>query len=824
MTTTPETERGSGHGPVTRKTPLEAFSRLLESTKTHANRSRASHTANNVVQHSDEELERQRNLSRVLLKSNTAVESDVEAPAEVQEATDAACRERWKKTRDQCLRERITNLRAVCGDGPDAEPEKLRAAAMRWISAELARPAETLSQRSLRVMQKPFNELCASLAARNAGKSKTAVMKLAIKTLERAEALRALDEPKDDERLEVRFKRWLEVNPGAAQQQIEDRLSAKNPRADPINVRTQARAELRKLVSKKTSKWAQFFLDDKMTQMLCRYQDMGDESARAILEAFLDYKVRIESTTERERENREHDVFAQRQSRTESLQEAKRVPKSIAILVKKGNGRVPHGDGEFMPPDALRDPPIEAVETREDSLTGAVVKISPTGEPVERGVSTAAQFLNAYTREKSDSDDSAHQRLAERIARGVEEAIMLHIKFLQIASPSALFASTGRADTTPRGNTVEDLLALLESSDAVPQLDGNSVVRYLAEWQRCLVESRIDIDNAVAARHRQYDADLVKQLVAELGVESSVVEANFAFGVDPETSAVMKQVMWAADNDWFRHTDAQADQRYKHSERVERIERRAKRRRAAAAKDDAQSSNAAGESHSHSQSRTREQIEMSDDEAAQNADPEDTLNVEAQFSHMVLHSRAARRMPIIDFDYFPQFMRKGLGEELGERDCRNGESCYCAVKSANYPYVEDAKRRGRGFVCREFLLPSELDQWRVRHELPQRRSFCVFCEMFMITIEFDRLVKERVTPVKILHRWAVRIGPGQFNADCMLPVRHEDRWSGIVRPFPRMSASHYVFGKTEVGDIPLPCMRPTDRLDFRLTSSKRMRI
>jgi len=328
----------------------------------------------------------------------------------------------------------------------------------------------------------------------------------------------------------------------------------------------------------------------------------------------------------------------------------------------------------------------------------------------------------------------------------------------------------------------------------------------------------------VAARHRQYDADLVKQLVAELGVESSVVEANFAFGVDPETSAVMKQVMWAADNDWFRHTDAQADQRYKHSERVERIERRAKRRRAAAAKDDAQSSNAAGESHSHSQSRTREQIEMSDDEAAQNADPEDTLNVEAQFSHMVLHSRAARRMPIIDFDYFPQFMRKGLGEELGERDCRNGESCYCAVKSANYPYVEDAKRRGRGFVCREFLLPSELDQWRVRHELPQRRSFCVFCEMFMITIEFDRLVKERVTPVKILHRWAVRIGPGQFNADCMLPVRHEDRWSGIVRPFPRMSASHYVFGKTEVGDIPLPCMRPTDRLDFRLTSSKRMRI
>ena len=360
----------------------------------------------------------------------------------------------------------------------------------------------------------------------------------------------------------------------------------------------------------------------------------------------------------------------------------------------------------------------------------------------------------------------------------------------------------------------------------MPNIDGNSVVRYLAEWQRCLVESRIDVDNAVAARHKQYDVELVKHLVAELGVSSEVVEANFAFGVDPETSEVMRQVMWAADNDWFRHTDAQADTRYSHRERVERIERRAKRRRQTADKADDEATanqNGTGDA-SHSQSRTMEELEESDDEAVRKAEPGDNHHIEAQFSHMVLHSRVARRLPVIEFDYFPDFMRKGLGEELGERDCRNGESCYCAIKSANYPYVEDVKRRGRGFVCREFLLPSELDAWRVKRELPSRRSFCVFCEMFMITMEFDRMTKERVTPIKVLHRWAVRIGPRQFNADCMLPVRHEDRWTGIVRPFPRMSANNYVFGKTQVGDVPLPCMRPTDRLDFRLTSNKRMRI
>jgi len=803
---------------------LDGIQRILAATDKYARHSNALRTAENTRRLPAEERERQINVGRVFLESETPLVDKSGLVAEPLELTNEACVARWGKSLDDCTRERIAAIRAAVGDERDVDPETLVAPAHAWLRQALNRSDETWAVRCQRVMARSLADLCTEIHAATGG-TKKAVLREAKSRISKTEALALLDAPPADAPLEERFKRWIEVNAGAAQRQIEDRLMAEDPKADPVVVNNRARAEINKIVKKKTSKWLQFFKDDKMLRILQNYEDMGDSDAGAILEHYLAYKVRLESRTQREFENRSHDLLAQRQAREERIADDAEYRRRVHHLLDAGDGRVPHGEADFAPSDAARDPLTMVVAELEDPLTGASARTNAAGDVLSARTQTAAQFLRAYAQDKSDSASAVHQRLSERLAFNVQEAISLHIKFMQVANPTALFAGSEH-EPSPSGNTVDDLLALLDSTEAVPNLDGNAVVRYLSEWQRCLVESRIDVDNAVALRHRQYDADVVRSVMAELKMTRAEVEASFAYGVDPETCEVMRRIMWAAENDWFLQSDAQADEKYKHRERIEKIERRTKRRRTAATTSGPESNgtSSTGGAASHSQSRTREELEASDDEAVRRADPADMYTLEAQFKNMALHSRAARRMPIIEADYFPQFMRKGLGAEMGERDCRNGDNCYCAVKSAIYPFVEDGRRRGKDFVCREFLLPAELDEWKVKRQLPTRRGLCVFCEMFMISIEYSRLVRDRVTPLKILHRWAVRIGPGQFNAACMLPVAHEDRWTGVVRPFPRMNANNYVYGETDVGKVRLPCMRPTDRLDFRLTSNKRMRI
>ena len=805
---------------------LESFERILSGSDLHAKMSISQNTSNAASRISREDRDRQRNIGRVLLESAISMVDDSGLVAEPVALTDEICIARWSKSRSECIRDRVAELRAL---DPGADPNRLVAVAQSLIERELNISSETWDERSQRVLQRTLPDLCNEIATSgtvDASNPNTVVVE-AKSRISKAEALELLRKPPDvgSEPICAQFKHWIGVNAGGAQQQIEDRIRSKHPRLDPVKIAQRAEEEIREIMAKQTSKWTQFFSDDKMVDLLRRYRDMNNATAREILEAYMDYKSRIESTTDEERRNRENDNVLRNLERDESAARDAEYRQRVHGLIEAGAGRVPAGDPDFVPVDAARDPLTQPARTKLDPVTGAVTKFNGVDDALGPRMQSAAEFLYAFSRNKSDPDTVIHQRLCERIACSVHQDIQLHLDFMRVAKPSSLFADDENKPSAS-GNTVDDLIALLESTETLQRVDGDAVVRYLVEWQRCLVECRLDVDDAVAFRHKQYDADLVASMMKDLELSSEQVEANMAFGIDPETSEVMRQIIWAAQSDWFRQTDAQADERYKHAERIERLERRTKRRRVAEEHDSSGTSEPAAVAASHSQSRTCEDLVHSDDEAVadRGSDRDFQYSVESQFKDMTLHSRVARRMPAVPADYFPQFMRKGLGAEVGERDCRNGENCYCAVKSSIYPYADETKRRGRDFVCREFLLPAEFDAWRVNRKLPSARGFCLFCELYIITLEYDRLVRERKTPIKPLHRFAFQIGPGQFNASCMLPVRHEDRWTGIVRPFLRMNANNYVPGETRVGNVTVPCLRPTDRLDFRLTSVKRTRI
>lgn len=795
---------------------LTGMQRILGNAKKHASISVVANTVKAARSVSSTERKRQKNLSRVVLQSDTTLGSASDQISERRELNDENCLKDYKKPMRVVLAERIAKLRTELGqDADSADDNTLTITARAILENELNNP-EAWPARCERVLGVSFADVCNEIAGADRSLTNNMVARKAISRITKTEALAMLNRIAPEESIGAQFKQWVRVNPGAAQAEIEKRLRTETPKADPVAIASAATKELNDTISGHSSKWKQFLHDDKMADMLRRAGDAGDDEARELLARYETYKIRLEATNDRDRKNRTHDLFARNQERELTAARDRAEHAHLVSLTNNGKRALPLDDKQVAPCDAARESLNTAAVRTHNEITGEIVSTNALGEANGPRVQRAAEFLCAYTADKSRSTSSARQRLAERLAFGTQQALELHIKFMIMANPDAVFASDG---LTMTGNTVDDLIASLRSSGAADDIAPATVVCYLAEWQKCLAESRIDVDNAVALRYRQFDAESVQASMAELGLSREQVEANFAHGLDPDNSEIMKRIMWSANNDWFRATDAQADEKYHHAERAEKIARRAKKR---AKKAD--SSDSATTTTGNSQSRTRAELEASDDDAVKNADPNDAFSIEAQFKEMALLSRAARRLPVIPSDYFPQFMRRGLGKDHGERDCRNGEDCYCANKNSIYPYVSDAKRRGKDFICREFLLPDELDAWKVKRDLPTVAHFCVFCEMFMIAIEYDRYIRDRRVPIKLLHRWAVSIGPGQFNASCMLPVSHEDRWTGIVRPFPRISPYNYVASETLVGNIRVPCMRPTDQLDFRLGSARRTRI
>ena len=67
--------------------------------------------------------------------------------------------------------------------------------------------------------------------------------------------------------------------------------------------------------------------------------------------------------------------------------------------------------------------------------------------------------------------------------------------------------------------------------------------------------------------------------------------------------------------------------------------------------------------------------------------------------------------------------------EIGERPCVNGEKCICKWLAV-FRYGESSKH---AFVCREFLLPSQLDIFNRTGSLPKTHGKCLLCCRYFST-------------------------------------------------------------------------------------------
>lgn len=151
------------------------------------------------------------------------------------------------------------------------------------------------------------------------------------------------------------------------------------------------------------------------------------------------------------------------------------------------------------------------------------------------------------------------------------------------------------------------------------------------------------------------------------------------------------------------------------------------------------------------------------------------------------------------------FMREPREKKYGERPCANDVKCVCTELGSSYRHAYDSSRNRGGFVCREFLLPSQLELYRTKGTLPKLRQFCYLCHIYQTTFRFLTR-KEAQTGGERLHIeqkfQTIFDKPGEYSvAYCNLATILNHRAYGIVAPFPKFNAANYQYALcAEVGD------------------------
>lgn len=196
--------------------------------------------------------------------------------------------------------------------------------------------------------------------------------------------------------------------------------------------------------------------------------------------------------------------------------------------------------------------------------------------------------------------------------------------------------------------------------------------------------------------------------------------------------------------------------------------------------------------------------------ASQAADTAFSRELERRYKHP--HARVAvegainktaASLETVSRSYARQFMREPLGEQYGERECTNGIRCVCNVLHGSLRYSYDGDRSKGGFVCREFLLPSEMQQYRRlgSSALPCPPRPCYLCYLYQTTYLFNsNSMQKKESLGAVLQNFRTIFGvPGEYGTDRInLACVINHRSYGIVAPFPAFDCRYYQYGLCHV--------------------------
>lgn len=194
------------------------------------------------------------------------------------------------------------------------------------------------------------------------------------------------------------------------------------------------------------------------------------------------------------------------------------------------------------------------------------------------------------------------------------------------------------------------------------------------------------------------------------------------------------------------------------------------------------------------------------------------------------HVESNKKVPVpevIDWDYAEQYLRQSI-KERGERDCVNGRTQTCV------------SLRDFGFVCREFLKPSQarlFDNHRAtnpdtcRESLPKTQRMCLACHMAVVTLQYHLRVskKNHRDPTTEMEDGKSELlddndpltdiqfdvhHPGQFDIWCCIGIG-DTEWHGVPGAFVAWDPNNYAPEKVDLVTLSRECEVTQDR-DARL--------
>jgi len=178
-----------------------------------------------------------------------------------------------------------------------------------------------------------------------------------------------------------------------------------------------------------------------------------------------------------------------------------------------------------------------------------------------------------------------------------------------------------------------------------------------------------------------------------------------------------------------------------------------------------------------------------------------------------------RELEVVSKTHDDLFLRRA-NLDAGERPCINGDKCVCRWL-AIFRYGEETDA---AFVCREFLLPSQLKEFQNSGRVPKTQGKCLMCARYFtaytytlarnspdfcpkscISIQaFGNLIESTSPEDDVLGHSNSIGGDDGYNADAMLYV--DEKWTDTAasrgplgtllwRPVVRFKTSDYVFLK-----------------------------
>lgn len=177
-------------------------------------------------------------------------------------------------------------------------------------------------------------------------------------------------------------------------------------------------------------------------------------------------------------------------------------------------------------------------------------------------------------------------------------------------------------------------------------------------------------------------------------------------------------------------------------------------------------------------------------------------------------------LPKVSRAYNADYRREASPGNPLERPCRRGRKCIHMVLNTVFPNSVEKDTQEEGFICREWRTPEQAERCdREKVCLPEQQN-CYDCGLFITNLWFYWFLQEGVEPYTVksenkkigmtkrivsamipqfmlLQDHEVLVNQtGEYSlVDCLPTSLGDSVWTGIARPYPKFSATRYVYGK-----------------------------